>query len=259
MKNKLFFYLIIPTFIWAQNVVTDSVKNDVHAPAETKVEISESIIDYYGNSVDSPVWEKDFEEGFKEKYKGDEFDYTATKPRISLWEKFKNKLREIISYFFRSDDANALNKMVEWVLYFIAFAIVSFVVYLLVRFLMGKEGVWFFGKKPKEIMPEERTITENIHEINFDEIISKYESQNNFRFAVRYQFLQLLKIYTDRGFIEWQPDKTNLDYLKELKDKSKVKHFKNFAYLFDNVWYGEFEIDENQYENYKSMMKNTYS
>ena len=92
---------------------------------------------------------------------------------------------------------------------------------------------------------------ENIHEINFQESIKDYERNRDFRYAVRYQFLWVLKILADKNIIEWNPEKTNRDYMSEIKEKQLQGKFRDATKIFDYVWYGEFEIDENSYHKMK--------
>ena len=81
--------------------------------------------------------------------------------------------------------------------------------------------------------------------------IKDYERNRDFRYAVRYQFLWILKILADKNIIEWNPKKTNRDYMTEIKEKQLQRKFREAAKIFDYVWYGEFEIDENSYHKMK--------
>ena len=117
---------------------------------------------------------------------------------------------------------------------------------------MGKEGNLFFGKKNKKVEINAEELHENIHEINFPESIAKFERQGDFRSAVRYQFLFVLKKLSDKKQISWNPEKTNKDYLMELKAEHLKNEFSGLSYIFDYVWYGEFSIDEQAYLTFKN-------
>ena len=204
-----------------------------------------------GVSYDENLEQRHFNENFQQNYATPEFDYTLTKPRESLWSKIKRKLSEFLSRFIHTGDAKTLNNITLWILRIIAVGIVALVLYWLIRFLLKKEGAWFFSKKNKEVLPEARTIAENIHEIDFTSMINQYELEKNYRFAVRYQYLQTLKELTDKGLIEWDEDKTNLDYIHEIKNDSLRKDFIQLTLIFDYVWYGEFPVNEDNYINFK--------
>ena len=213
---------------------------------EKSVELLQEGIEYSDN-----LNVRSFEENFQQKYQSEEFDYTLTKPRESLWSKIKRRLAEFISRFLHTSDAQSLNDITLWVMRILAVVIVGLVLYWLLRFLMNKDGNWFFGKKDKEILPEARTITENIHQLNFQDLISRYETEKSYRYAVRYQYLHLLKLLTDKGLIEWDEDKTNLDYIHEIKNPQIKDSFRQLTLIFDYVWYGEFDVNEESYTRHK--------
>jgi len=52
--------------------------------------------------------------------------------------------------------------------------------------------------------------------------------------------------------IEWHFDKTNNDYLNEIKDSQTKSLFKRVSYIYDYVWYGEFPIDETGFNKNKN-------
>jgi hypothetical protein len=133
-----------------------------------------------------------------------------------------------------------------------AIILVGFLLYFIIKYLMGKDGNFFFGKKNKKVDINEQELHENIHEINFPESIAKFESKGDYRSAVRYQFLFILKKLSDKKHINWNPEKTNKDYVMELKTEHLKNDFSGLSYIFDYVWYGEFTIDEQAYLKFKN-------
>ena len=197
------------------------------------------------------VFPKKFAENFQSKYKSEEFDYTTIKPRESLWEKMKKKIAEIMRAIFGEVDPLKTSNYAEIILRFFAIIIIGLVIYFLLKFLLGKDGNYFFGKKNKKLNIAEQDLEENIHEINFPNSINDFERKKDYRSAIRYQFLFVLKKLSDKKLLEWNPEKTNKDYLAELKDKNHKSNFKELVYIFNNVWYGEFEVDEKSYNRFK--------
>lgn len=194
---------------------------------------------------------REFTTDLKAKYNGEEFDYSRTKPRESLWSKIMRKLREWLATIFSSADAKSINSITLWVLRIVAVVIVGLVVYWLLKAIIGKDGNWFFSKKNKKLNPKAQTITENIHEIDFNQLITEYEQKPDYRYAIRYQYLHLLKTFTDKKLLEWDPEKTNLDYINELSKPELKGAFKNVTHIFDYVWYGEFPVTQEDYLKYK--------
>lgn len=195
---------------------------------------------------------RNFENDFQSNYASHDFDYHRSLPRKSLWQKVMDKLDHILSKIFRNADIQGINKYSFWLIRIFAIGILGLVGYWLIKFLMNKEGSWFFNKKSKAQNPELRAISENIHEIDFNHLISQYENQNDYRYAVRYQFLKTLKLFNDKKYLTWDPDKTNLDYIHELKNFPRKKEFARLTLIFDHVWYGDFQINAELYAKYKT-------
>ena len=72
------------------------------------------------------------------------------------------------------------------------------------------------------------------------------------RLTIRYYYLWLLKIMAQKQIIEWDIEKTNSDYLYELKDQAQKEDFTYLSYLYNYIWYGEFEMDETTFAKAKN-------
>ena len=129
--------------------------------------------------------------------------------------------------------------------------VLGFVLYILISYFISKEGNFLFRKNKKKISIEYEEIIDNIHEIDFKDKLMNAEKNKDFRSAIRYQFLNVLKKLSDKKQIDWNTEKTNHDYLKELKTESSKTNFAELLYIFEYVWYGEFEINEEAYLQFK--------
>ena len=206
-------------------------------------------------TTDNIIFPKSFGEKFQSKYKGSDYDYTTIKPRESLWQKIQKRIIKILEAIFGNVDPSKSGKYAEDIIRIFAVIIIGFVLYFVIKFLLGKDGNFLFSKN-KKINIENQDLQENIHEINFSESIEKFERQKDYRSAVRYQFLLVLKKLADKKLINWNPEKTNKDYLSELKSNDLKSNFKDLAYIFDYVWYGEFEVNEENYTQFKQKFLN---
>lgn len=230
-----------------QEVVIDSANYD----SEEDFILTDSIVQS-NYSTDNILYPKNFAPNFKNKYKADEFDYEILKPKESIWDKIKKKIAELLAKIFGEMDPNKASNYTVNILRIIGIVVIGLLVYLLVRFLMSKDGNFLFGKKNRKINISGQDLEENIHEINFSESILKFEKQQDYRSAIRYHFLYSLKKLTDKNLINWNPEKTNRDYLKELKNINLKEDFSRVIYIYDYIWYGEFETEEKDYQHYKT-------
>lgn len=242
MKNKLaLLFLLIASIVFSQS---DSLFN----ATETVVE-SQDIVDTVSYSKPNVTVEpKFFEPNFQEKYKSDDFVYETVidTKKMSSWERFWKAVRDFFSRIFDFGNAHGSMTGLQILMRIIAYGIIGFVIYLIVRLIIKKEGQWIFGKNKKKITVSEM-VEENIHSIDFKEIIKKSKQEKDYRLTIRYYYLWLLKSLTDKEIIEWDIEKTNSDYLYEIKSAQLKEHFQYLSYIYDYSWYGEFDINETDF------------
>ncbi len=114
---------------------------------------------------------------------------------------------------------------------------------LVVLKLSGVKLKTLLGKKKLDT-PEIEIYSENVHEMDFDQLIAQAISNKDYRLATRFLYLRNLKILTDKDIIKWNPNKTNNSYQYEIADNELRNQFVGTTLIFDYVWYGEFVLDE---------------
>lgn len=205
--------------------------------------------------TENSTYPKKFKENFSSKYKDKEFDYSTSKPHESFGEKLMRKISKILQKIFGTSVFNTSSDITWVIVRLLGILLVGFLLYFIIKYVLNKNGGFFFGKKNKKVIISEQELHENIHEINFPASIAKFENSGDYRSAVRYQFLFILKKLSDKKIISWNPEKTNKDYITELKSPHLKNEFSNLAYIFDYVWYGEFNIDEQNYLKFKNQFQ----
>ncbi len=98
--------------------------------------------------------------------------------------------------------------------------------------------------KPNVVYKE---IAEDIRAIDLFKLLEEAIENKDHRSAIRYYYLIILKQLDERKLIKWQQDKTNAQYLRELKDGLVKDKFSKATYIFDNVWYGDVSLMEEKY------------
>ncbi len=117
--------------------------------------------------------------------------------------------------------------------------------------IKGDKRFLFFGKSlNNEIKITEQK--EDINQLDFDELITTAIENKNYKLAVRYLFLKSLKLLSEKELIILKKDKTNKQYLAEIKDIKLASAFMYASYRFEWIWYGDFPIDEHLMENSKN-------
>jgi hypothetical protein len=198
--------------------------------------------------VDSVAIEvKPFAKNFKTKYTEKEFIYEFKTPEKNAWDRFKEWMANFFKNIFSFTDSKSAINFVEILLRTLAIGIVIFVIYLIAKAIMNKEGQWIFGRNSDRKIINYDEIEKNLHLVDFEKLIQKSLESGENRLTIRYYYLWMLKKMSEKQIIEWDVEKTNSDYLYEIKNEAQKEDFAYLSYLYNNIWYGEFELDENTF------------
>jgi hypothetical protein len=190
---------------------------------------------------------RSFSDNLTEKYKGEEFDYESSVEGESqnFIARALSWILQKISEIFGVEIDPTTYKIIEFILYAV---LIVFALYMIVRLLVGKNAASFFSKDSRKLAPL-NIQEEHIEQIDLDEFIKNALAQNDYRLAIRFMFLKALKELSFRNIIAWHFDKTNLDYYHEIEHPELKENFKDLSYLYDYVWYGEFDLDASGFAN----------
>ncbi|MEN8249289.1 MAG: DUF4129 domain-containing protein [Bacteroidota bacterium] len=94
-----------------------------------------------------------------------------------------------------------------------------------------------------------------VESIDFDALIKKALEKQDYRMAIRYRFLNLLKQLSKHKLISIKEGKTNFEYYHELPSMLKAP-YQSVLRLFEYVWYGHFPSDKVAYEKMEEGSKN---
>lgn len=184
-------------------------------------------------------------------YTGEDYIYERTIESSGWWTRFKQWLNDLFRDLFNIKNQGQASKATDFALKTAGVIIILLVIYFIFRAVMNKEGAWVFGKSSdKNIIPV-TDIENNIHVTDFKKLIAKAEKENNFRLAIRYYYLWLLKLLTQAEIIEYDVEKTNSDYQNEITQENIKKEFAYTSYLYNYIWYGEFNVNQTEFDKAK--------
>jgi hypothetical protein len=175
-----------------------------------------------------------------------EFRYNevATSTAPSPWERFWYRFWRAVG---RLLGHSSYHGFWRWVVYALLAGAVVFVVLK----LLDVDLTAAFGRAPRRSTAlDYDTAAENIHELDFATRLREAEDIGNYRLALRLGYLEVLKHLTDQGLIDWQPNKTNHAYLRELADSYPTARapFGELTRQFEYVWYGELALAAASYQ-----------
>lgn len=197
-----------------------------------------------------------FDKNFKERYTSGDFNYTEKRLEKSLWTQFVEWLKHKIRNLFGASNAVS-STTIEWTFYVLSTIIILTVIYLIVKAILNREGQWVFGKSTTKKIIAYDDIERNLKDIDFEKLIRDTLKSNDKRLAIRYYYLWILKKLSEKSIIDWNPEKTNSDYSYEIKSENLRKDFNYVSYLYNYIWYGEFDLDDVAFEDAKNYIEKT--
>ena len=177
-----------------------------------------------------------------------DFKYDDVAPETDWWTRFWRWFWHLLEDAFGSGPSG---QFIGYVALIILVALALFIIFKVLGLDLA-----IFSRKSKSVEVPYSEVEDNIHEINFNEEIDKAIASGNFRLAVRLFYLRILKQLSDANQINWQPEKTNQTYISEITDASRKHTFKNLTDQFEYVWYGEFAINQQQFDQMKTGFEN---
>ncbi len=202
-----------------------------HAQNDIKTDSSKIVVNY-------------FEHNIKERYPGNDFNYNINDSGgINLVQSLFRKLFRWLGDLFGVDIDFVDYRTLEIIVYGL---LALGALYLVIKFLLQSPISSVFKTEEQDI-ESFNYIEENINEVDFDTLIASALNTTNYRLATRYLYLKTLKVLSKKGIIDWHYDKTNSDYINEITNKTAKSNFKRVSYIYDYVWYGEFDINVDQF------------
>jgi len=211
--------------------------------------IGQSVKDSLSIDKDKELQIRKLPDNFKKNYKGDEFtyEYNFDAQQKSVWEQFKMWLSDKFKEWFGFADSRKAAKFTGNFIKIMYIIIILIVLYFILKTLLNKEGNWVFGRSAAKIDIHATDLDENILITNYDNLITKAKDDENYRLAIRYGYLKSLKKLAESEIIEWDYEKTNSDYYREIKNDDLKRQFQYISYIYNYCWYGEFKLNQIEY------------
>ena len=157
------------------------------------------------------------------------------------WGRFLEWLGELL--FGEADEALGSRAM-DWVFYGLALLGILYAVLRLLR--MERSGL--FSRRPEAAPLAFEAVEHDPRTLDLAALVDEAVARHDFRGAVRLLYLQALGALAEAGHIVWQRDKTNHEYLDELRDAALRRDFAALTLLFEYVWYGDFPVEADRFE-----------
>ncbi|RXK61611.1 DUF4129 domain-containing protein [Lacibacter luteus] len=127
--------------------------------------------------------------------------------------------------------------------------LIAALLFVLYRVFLSDKGLFTSPTKNKQIEVEEEQLTDDAY---LDQQLKQALSDQNYRLAIRYLYLQSLNKLSQRNWLHLSPDKTNYQYVRELAKPQLRNGFSRITLHYEYAWYGDFEIDATVYQQVKN-------
>lgn len=149
-----------------------------------------------------------------------------------------------------AEEKQKTGAVVQWLIYLFVAGILLVVAIVVIRQFSGTTGKRVERSPGLQIDTEEDLVHSDFHSL-----ATAAESENNWRLALRYQYLRVLQQLQHNNQIVWHPYKTDSDYLHEIKNLNQRAALEPLVRAYSFTWYGQKEITQAQYQRLMSSIR----
>ncbi len=129
----------------------------------------------------------------------------------------------------------------------------------LIYYFMG--GI---SKKDKKISIEElendlAQIEENLPIADVETPLEKAIRMGEYKVALRMYFLLIIQLLANKGIIKWRKDKTNREYIREIRQQNYLPQFMSAVLMYEKAWFGLGNVSQEEFEQGKIVFENLKS
>jgi len=190
------------------------------------------------NQTQDVVFKENLDRKYADLKNSYEVDNAATpkKTWLDMLYKFFTRLLPSINFDF----------VIPVIRIFIYVALIILILYVLKRIFFA-ELSWKFWENRENNRPVIEDVVK-LSESDWENKISLALEKRDFRLAIRYYFLLLLKVISDKGWINLDSQKTNSDYIDEMKNRPDSGEFIQLSKAYEYIWFGELALSESSYK-----------
>lgn len=162
----------------------------------------------------------------------------------SLWTDFKEWLFSVLKKLFNIDDSSGFwERFFDLLPYLSILLFFAIFVWYLIRYNTGSQIMRQHDRTKVTLTEEEELLMKK----NLQELAENAIKNEEYRMAVRYLYLDCIKRLDMKRIIRFTNDKTNYDYIKEIKFKEVSNRFKSLTISYEQVWYGHITFNQVYY------------
>jgi hypothetical protein len=130
-------------------------------------------------------------------------------------------------------------------LFLFSLLVVSYGIYRLAK---ENSFTWFNRRRKPVQSPDAGQDPEDIAGTFLEEAILKYSEAGNYRMAVRYMYLRMIRFAAEKKVTAFSASATNADMVRAFQDPQQAGDFRFLATAYEYIFYGGFIPDNKQFD-----------
>lgn len=191
-----------------------------------------------------------FDEEKLESFKNDgDYNYNEENSTVNWWTDFKEWLsvqwRNLFGENYNPD--SFLFKILGVLPYIIIPLAFVLLIWFLVRSDPGSQ-IMRQHNKSKVILTEEEEL---LMKRDLESLAKEAISRKEYRLAIRYLYLDCIKRLDMKRIINYANEKTNYEYVREIKASEVARTFRSLTMSYEQIWYGHLIFDDTYFEKFE--------
>jgi hypothetical protein len=126
------------------------------------------------------------------------------------------------------------NKIVQWILLLGVIGVILYGIYILAK----ENNFRWLSSSSKQAGSgdDESALKESV---DYEQAISKYQSEGNYRMAIRYMYLRLIRSATEKNVIQIRESSTNSEIASAFGSHDLAQEFRYLATAYEYIYFGE--------------------
>lgn len=149
---------------------------------------------------------------------------------------------------------NLFIQIMKLLSYSITYVIIGLVVLAIIIIIIRNSNQRFSLPERRKTSEIKIVHAEDLEQTDYRKLLEQALAGNDLRSATRFTFLLALQHLQLRKHIKWHKEKTNYQYLYELKPELQ-EPYSHLTRVYEYVWYGEADIDKELFDKLNGYYK----
>jgi hypothetical protein len=129
----------------------------------------------------------------------------------------------------------------------------------MIYYFMGGMSVKDRKISVEELEHDLTHIEENLPIADVETPLEKAIRMGEYKVAFRMYFLLILQLLANKGIIKWRKDKTNREYVRELRQQTYLPQFMSAVLMYEKAWFGLGGVSKEEFEQGRIVFENLKS